>query len=487
MSQSVHEFLRTSSFSASEDEDADPLNTISSRFKSGFDPKNGDNQLLLRKQENILSSEYRYRDDSRAYPGGRPRFVNVDHCIFMVGLPARGKTYIASKLCRYLNWCGISAKVFSVGEYRRKAAGTDLKHEFFDPSNIDAEKIRKVAYDEALQDGKEWLMEKDHHKVMIVDATNGTREKRQSVMDFCKENNFKPFFIESLVDDNEIINNFITSLKSYSPDYSIMDNEAYIKDFRLRMKHYESQYEEISDKCEYERCYSYIKIINAGKQYLMNQIHGYLQSQVIYYLMNIHAQERSLYITVHGECDYNVEKEVGGSSGLTETGKKFAKALEAYVEKENIQNLKLWTSSHKGPLETAKYISGPSEVWRALDYLNVGDCHGMKFADLAQQYPDVFFDHKGPLDFHWRYPGGESYEDMLSRLEPVIMELERQRNVLLISHRTTVRCLMAYFLDHNPDEVAHIHVPLHTVFKLTPVAYGCSVEKASLQEDGTLA
>ena len=92
------------------------------------------------------------------------------------------------------------------------------------------------------------------------------------------------------------------------------------------------------------------------------------------------------------------------------------------------------------------------------------------------------------MDFHWRYPGagGESYEDMLSRLEPVIMELERQRNVLLITHRTTVRCLMAYFLDHNPDEVAHIRVPLHTVFKLTPVAYGCRVEKATLNEDGVL-
>jgi len=75
---------------------------------------------------------------------------------------------------------------------------------------------------------------------------------------------------------------------------------------------------------------------------------------------------------------------------------------------------------------------------------------------------------------------------MLSRLEPVIMELERQYNVLVICHRTTLRCLMAYFLDHNPDEVARIRVPLHTVFKLTPNAYGCRVEKAMLDESGNL-
>lgn len=48
--------------------------------------------------------------DQFAYPGVRPHYINVSHMIIMVGLPARGKTYIARKLCRYLNWCGISAK-----------------------------------------------------------------------------------------------------------------------------------------------------------------------------------------------------------------------------------------------------------------------------------------------------------------------------------------------------------------------------------------
>jgi len=477
----LRKFVRA--FSISEEELSEDQLWNHTRFRSLSKDESG----RLRKGT-IKEEDYIYRNDSRAFPAGRPHFVNVSHCIFMVGLPARGKTYIASKLSRYFNWRGIPTKVFSVGEYRRKAAGTDLKHEFFDPQNTDADKIRREAYDRALADGKKWLQESDHHKVMIVDATNGTKNKRKNAFNFCLQNNFKPFFIESLCDDNEIVDNFIKSLKTYSPDYSSMTHEAYINDYLLRLKHYENVYQEISDKCDFERCFSYIKIINAGKQYLVNRISGYLQSQVMYYLMNIHMQGRSLYITVHGECGYNVDKEVGGSSGLTEAGHKYAEALQDYVKKENIkENLKIWTSSQTGPLETAKCIEGTSEVWRALDYLNVGTCHGMKFADLAKKFPKIFFDHKGPLDFHWRYPGGESYEDMLSRLEPVIMELERQRNVLIIAHRTTVRCLMAYFLDHNPDEVAHIHVPLHTVFKLTPVAYGCRVEKASLNASGVLA
>ncbi len=40
--------------------------------------------------------------------------------VVMVGLPARGKTFVSKKLVRYLNWIGIRSKVFNVGEYRRK-------------------------------------------------------------------------------------------------------------------------------------------------------------------------------------------------------------------------------------------------------------------------------------------------------------------------------------------------------------------------------
>lgn len=41
----------------------------------------------------------------------------------------------------------------------------------------------------------------------------------------------------------------------------------------------------------------------------------------------------------------------------------------------------------------------------------------------------------------------KSYEDLVQRLEPVIMELERQENVLVICHQAVMRCLLAYFLD----------------------------------------
>lgn len=37
----------------------------------------------------------------------------------MVGLPARGKTYISIKICSYFNELGYKSKVFNIGNYRR--------------------------------------------------------------------------------------------------------------------------------------------------------------------------------------------------------------------------------------------------------------------------------------------------------------------------------------------------------------------------------
>ena len=36
--------------------------------------------------------------------------------IIMVGLPARGKSYISQKLYRYFKWSGISSKIFNAGD-----------------------------------------------------------------------------------------------------------------------------------------------------------------------------------------------------------------------------------------------------------------------------------------------------------------------------------------------------------------------------------
>jgi hypothetical protein len=90
-----------------------------------------------------------------------------------------------------------------------------------------------------------------------------------------------------------------------------------------------------------------------------------------------------------------------------------------------------------------------------------------------------------------RYNGnGESYADLVQRLEPVIMELERMRmnrteTVFIIGHQAVIRCIYAYFMHYSKVELPYLKIPLHTIFKLTPKAYGCQEERFSVDVPAT--
>jgi 6-phosphofructo-2-kinase/fructose-2,6-biphosphatase 2 len=63
------------------------------------------------------------------------------------------------------------------------------------------------------------------------------------------------------------------------------------------------------------------------------------------------------------------------------------------------------------------------------------------------------------------------------------MELERQSNVLVVSHQAVLRCILAYFDNKNRAELPYLNVPLHTVIKLTPKAYSCQIEMFKFKID----
>lgn len=78
---------------------------------------------------------------------------NNEHLILvMVGLPARGKSYLAKKMARYLNWFGVRSKVFNVGIYRRSIYGPGIDSNFFDTNNQEAFKVLEQITFKALND-----------------------------------------------------------------------------------------------------------------------------------------------------------------------------------------------------------------------------------------------------------------------------------------------------------------------------------------------
>ncbi|XP_026885637.2 6-phosphofructo-2-kinase/fructose-2,6-bisphosphatase 4-like isoform X3 [Electrophorus electricus] len=368
--------------------------------------------------------------------------TNCPTLIVTVGLPARGKTYISKKLTRYLNWIGVPTKEFNVGQYRRECVKIYKSFEFFRPDNEEGLKIRKQCASAALNDVRQYLTE-EGGQVAVFDATNTTRERRETIMRFADQNGFKVFFVESVCEDPDVIAENIVQVKLGSPDYRHCNTEQAVEDFMKRIKCYENSYEPLDEVLDREL--SFIKIIDVGRRYLVNRVLDHIQSRIVYYLMNIHITPRSIYLCRHGESDLNVKGRIGGDSGLSSRGKAFACCLAKFIHAQDIPDLKVWTSQMKRTIQTAEALGVPYEQWKALNEIDA------------------------------------SYEDLVQRLEPVIMELERQENILVICHQAVMRCLLAYFLDKTAEELPYLKCPLHTVLKLTPVAYGCKVESIFLK------
>ena len=91
-----------------------------------------------------------------------------------------------------------------------------------------------------------------------------------------------------MCDDPKIIDaNIAVKVSAGDPDYDGMTREKAEKDFRDRIALYERNYETIDPDIDSDLTYA--KIINVGSQVVANKVDGYLQSRIIYYLMNLCA------------------------------------------------------------------------------------------------------------------------------------------------------------------------------------------------------
>ncbi len=202
---------------------------------------------------------------SRASPDGRipDRDVAAKLVIIMVGLPARGKSYITKKMHRYLSWQQHNTKIFNVGNRRRIAAGvanpadasptTAEKHmdlpaqaasilskgancpeivvqdeptkldlntsaddaksgekidqsaSFFDPKNEAASRLREQVALDTLDELLDYLLH-GGGAVGILDATNSTVHRRQLLVEHIKarEPKLGILFIESVCHDKKV-------------------------------------------------------------------------------------------------------------------------------------------------------------------------------------------------------------------------------------------------------------------------------------------
>ncbi|KAH3686362.1 hypothetical protein WICPIJ_002654 [Wickerhamomyces pijperi] len=461
--------------------------------------------------------------------------------VVMVGLPASGKSYISNKLTRYMNWLQHYTRIFNVGETRRKDdkdAGpgsvplvdpatsqtntpphyhhehntTSHDASFFNPSNAKANETRERWAMDTLDTLLEYLSS-DKGSIGVFDATNSTKARRKKILQRIRaqSSEVKVLFLESICSDKVLIAKNV-KLKLTGPDYRDMDPDLALRDFQQRLSNYEKAYEPIDDS----EGLQYVKMIDVGKKVVAYDIQGFLASQVVFYLLNFNLNERQIWIARHGESEDNVAGKIGGDSKLTARGEKFAKALYRFIDHQRSQfwedqerkyasqllkgeidqiplepNFNVWTSMLERSISTAvEFSQDPNQNFdvkeiRMLNELCAGEYEGLTYEQIQQSHPDQFSARlKDKL--HYRYPGigGESYLDVLNRVRPIINEVERTTDhVLLITHRVVARVLLGYFMNLHRDHIVNLDIPLHCVYLLEPKPYG--VEWTMFEYDET--
>lgn len=398
--------------------------------------------------------------------------------IGMVGLPARGKTYLARKLKRHLSWLGLRTEIFNVGNVRRAQmaeAGKAAPADFFNPHNEEGMAARQAFAQAALHKMLKEVLG-DLTDVAIFDATNSTRARRAWLRGAIAEAESQSgipcrlVFVESICTDEDIIRSNIRETKLKSPDYKHMREEDAVRDFTARIQQYTKVYEMVEDAEEVP----YIQLIDVGRKIIAHRMMGFLNSRILYFLSNISITPRPIWLTRHGESEFNVQGLIGGDSGLSHKGDRYSHALAAFIDEHYPPEVPLtvWTSTLKRTRATAKHLGRRIIQWKALDEISAGVCDAMSYEDIAATMPGEYA-ARAADKFHYRYPQGESYQDIVHRLEPVIIELMRQKGpVLVISHQATLRVLYAYLADIAPEACPKLAMPLHTLIQLTPKAYG---------------
>ncbi|RAL66569.1 hypothetical protein DID88_006259 [Monilinia fructigena] len=358
---------------------------------------------------------------SRVSPDGKiaQRDVASKLVVIMVGLPARGKSYITNKIQRYLSWQQHETRIFNVGNRRRVAAGKpqpknatpatlqaqasahhgptkaahmilngidptqqeqetkglDLKKvsspgelpdpetmdqsaSFFNPLNSKAALIREQVAMATLDELLDFLL-LGNGAVGILDATNSTIERRSLLFKHVKEREPKLgiLFIESVCEDESLLEANMR-LKLRGPDYKDKDPESSLRDFKKRVEAYESAYVPLG-KYEEDNHMQYIKMIDVGRKVVHYQLKGFLTGGIASYLSTFNLSPRQIWITRHGKSKDNATGKLGGDSDLTEEGQKYAQVLHNFIT----DSRRRWLlEQQQSAIESAKYPPGGEAV-----------------------------------------------------------------------------------------------------------------------------
>lgn len=379
---------------------------------------------------------------------------------------------MARKLHAFLTWIGVECKIFNVGKYRREAAailahekansrskGTDRDEagscgaSFFDDSNTEAAKLRERVAEVALRDMLNWLDDEDedegnsrtfgrqgsglstsslfgggrgkHERIAIFDATNSTVKRRTWILEECTSREKRPdkptgvVFLESICDDEELLEENFRYKVQHSPDFIGMSEEEALLDLRKRSEKYEERYETVDDDTQ-----SYIKVFNLSTKLLVNHCYGRMAKIIIPAIMAWNIGSRPIlmcrpgrthssictdeegYVSYVNEADptfldlsSHTRRSTLRGDSLGKEGLEFSLALKDFIENENDDFIA--RRSDASSSETGTSLTGlapwekpfPTVVLTSTMPRAVQTCHWAREYDCVEQLSNL-----NPLD-----------------------------------------------------------------------------------------
>ncbi|MFH1351710.1 MAG: 6-phosphofructo-2-kinase/fructose-2,6-bisphosphatase [Pseudomonadota bacterium] len=380
---------------------------------------------------------------------------NAKLYIAMVGLPARGKSTVATKLKENLMFDSIKTRIFNNGELRRKTISSNTSYAgFFDPKNKEGVAIRERIAHINMEKARNYL--KKGGDVAILDATNVSPKRREKIQSFLNDQPI--LFIECINNDEEILEASIIR-KIDMIEFGHLTEEEAIQSFKKRIAYYQSIHRPLQDESSFIKLDSLNnKIIQEEKSEDIpyhEQIRDFLVTDTV----------KNLFLIRHGETCFNQEDRIGGDSDLTENGWVQARALATYFRNKNMPLI--FTSQKKRTIQTAEPIRDmqkdctiiPLDEFNEIDS---GICEGMSYDEIRRKLPHVYFSRKKDK-YNYAYPDGEGYlsmeERMVRGIKKALYLSNPSDNIMIIGHRAVNRMILSHFLFRRKEDVPYIYIP----------------------------
>jgi broad specificity phosphatase PhoE/predicted kinase len=375
--------------------------------------------------------------------------------IVMVGLPARGKTTIATKLRQNLSHDSVRTRIFNNGDLRRKMIRENTSYaRFFDPQNEEGVALREKIGLINIERARRYLNNRGN--VAILDATHATRKRRKLIRTLLSDHPL--LFIECVNEDREILDASILR-KIDLPEFGHLTQEEAIESFIQRIAYYQSIYSPL------EREGNFFKLDSLNNKIIDEEI-----SQNIPYIEQIRDflltdMVRNLFLIRHGETFFNLENRIGGDSDLTDNGRAQAQALARYFSSKKIPLI--FTSEKRRTIQTAEPIremQDPCTIIPLAEFneIDSGICESMSYEEIKRRMPQVYRERKKDK-YNYIYPRGEGYVSMETRIDRGIKKAlylsKPSDNIMIIGHRAVNRMILSHFLFRRREDVPYIYIP----------------------------